>query len=389
MYVLHVIPSLSKATGGPAYSVPTLCRHLCDLGVETRILTVDTPQFGEEIGKRISFEKDRPSIKSVSCFGSPRLRVFWSPAFVPAMINEILRRRPAVVHNHGFWSNENHSAAAWSKVFGVPLVCSPRGMANAWAMQYKSVKKKIAWTLYQRADFFKTDAFHATTQIEAEGLLKLGCKRRIGIIPNGVDIPTRPHEMKEPGAIHTALFLSRISKTKGLLELVDGWAKIRPKDWICKIAGADENGYRDVIEKRIRALGLEAVCQFVGPVEGETKDRLLREADLFVFPSYSENFGIVVAEALSYGVPVITTDGTPWQCLNDESIGWCVERGTEPFSKALAEAVSLGAGRLYEMGRRGRLFVQTKFSWRKTAALMGDFYAQAISDARRNGKCRT
>src|SRR5207247_454433 len=113
------------------------------------------------------------------------------------------------------------------------------------------------------------------------------------------------------GKIRTALFIGRMHRVKGLMNLVAAWSEVRPKGWRMMIAGSDEDGYRGELEKAVARHGLVRAIEFVGPAEGEHKQALYRNADLFVLPSYSENFGMAIAEALANELPVVTTRGTP------------------------------------------------------------------------------
>ncbi len=116
------------------------------------------------------------------------------------------------------------------------------------------------------------------------------------------------------------------------------------------------------------------VFQFTGPVEGQAKWDLYRRADLFVLPTFSENFGISVAEALAAGVPVITTHGAPWSALPQHQCGWWVPTGAAPLAEALREATSISDDARSAMGARGRQLVQQQFLWPKIAAEMRALY---------------
>ena len=113
---------------------------------------------------------------------------------------------------------------------------------------------------------------------------------------------------------------------------------------------------------------------FCGGVYGDEKWRLFRCADVFVLPTYSENFGIVVAEALACGTPVITTIGTPWQDLEGMHCGWYTEIGVRPTTQALEAFLKLTEQELENMGRNGRRLVEEKYSSRRMAKEMLGLY---------------
>jgi glycosyltransferase involved in cell wall biosynthesis len=101
---------------------------------------------------------------------------------------------------------------------------------------------------------------------------------------------------------------------------------------------------------------------------------LYQEADLFVLPSFSENFGLVIAEALASGVPVITTRATPWSELEEFGCGWWIGVGVEPLVTALREATALPREALREMGRRGRLLIEQRYDWEELGRQMAKVY---------------
>lgn len=235
-------------------------------------------------------------------------------------------------------------------------------MLEPWAVNHRAWKKRLAWWLYQRRDLQTARVLHATAAQEADNLRRLGLSQPIAVIPNGIDLPTGVEHRRLTEGRRVALFLSRIHPVKGLLNLVEAWRLVRPAGWRLLIAGPDEDGHRAVVEQRIRAAGLTDDCEFVGPVEGQRKTELYRMAHLFVLPSFTENFGVVVAEALSYGLPVITSRGTPWADLESFGCGWWVETAPESLAVALRAAKDLSDEERVAMGERGRTYVR-RYNW--------------------------
>ena len=268
---------------------------------------------------------------------------------------------------------------------------SLRGMLTTWALRFRGLKKRVAWHLYQRRDLHTASVLQATSRAEADGFRCLGLKHPIAIIPNGVELPEWKAESRKQKAEmgtkevrRTVLFLGRIHPIKGLLSLVEAWGTVQREErraeseehgtWRVVIAGSDENGHTAEVKAESRKQKVEASFEFVGPVEGERKWELYRSADLFVLPSHSENFGLVVAEALACGVPVITTKGTPWQDLEIHRCGWWVEMGAEPLANALRAAMALSDAERVEMGQRGRKLVEEKYNWPRIAEQMKAVY---------------
>lgn len=227
-----------------------------------------------------------------------------------------------------------------------------------------------------------------------------------------------------------ALYLGRLHPLKGLELLLEAWGLLRPRSgcpssptgadgWRLVIVGADEQGTLDGLVQQAERLGLrvsgpspapdepasvDADVVFCEPVYGAAKAWLLAQTDLFVLPSRSENFGIVVAEALAAGVPVITTRATPWsellrplrgrngECKKGERLsgcdgegeeevvppvdrcGWWVDVGVEPLAEALREAMALGDDERRQMGQNGRQLMMAKYRWQAVAERMVEVY---------------
>jgi glycosyltransferase involved in cell wall biosynthesis len=290
--VLHVISGISQQSGGPARSSQGLVAAERAAGVNASIY---------------SFDGAEPWIDGV---------VVFRPDGHELSAQNV--RQFDLVHVHGIWDPRSHRVCALCRECGVPYIVAPRGMLEPWSLQQKWLKKRIARFLYQDRDLKKAAALHATAESEAEQFRSLGFRNYCIISPNGVNVP---NSLPSPSSSTSkrALFVSRMHPKKGVLELVEAWAKVKPKDWACEfvytVSGEEERAYEAKVKNRVEQLQLDSEFMFTGRLDDDAKWFAYTRADLFVLPTYSENFGIVVAEALAAGVPVITTKGSPWEEL--------------------------------------------------------------------------
>lgn len=301
------------------------------------------------------------------------------------LANELAKVKKAdsqvILHDHGVWLPWNHKVAQAAQAAGVPRVVSPRGMLEPWALNYRSWKKKLAWKLYQKQDLQAAQLLHATSVAESENFRKLGLEPAITIAANGITLPPESLQRRsKPSQRRTILFLSRLHPKKGLLDLVAAWKGIRDPDWHIRIVGPDEQNHRAEVQTAISAAGLTSQITIDPGLAGGAKWQAYADADLFVLPSYSENFGLVVAESLAAGTPVITTHATPWEELETAHCGWWIPTGAASLETALRQAIELPMDELDYMGKRGRELIEERYTWPTIAAHMLRTYRSLLND---------
>lgn len=380
MTVLHTVASLHPNVGGPARTVSATCSQLSEAGATVDLVSLRSP--GET-----TLAPNQPGVTVTFASKSHWLRDAW--AFWRALRDRIEARLPALVHDHGVWLPTNLVSAMEARRHGCPLVVTTRGMLEPWALAHRSTKKTLSWYAYQHWILRQASLLHATSKQEAETLRDLGLRTPIAVIPNGVFLPDQGKQHPNEGEGRQALFLSRLHPKKGLTTLIDAWARVRPDRWKLVVAGPAEGDYRREVEARVERHEIEGMVTFLGPVDDREKWNLYRKSDLFILPTFSENFGMVVAEALACGVPVITTTGAPWQVLEERSCGWWVKPTVDEIAEALQDAVQRSDRERLKMGTRGRALVEDQFSWAGVAESMIASYRWLLEDGPRPDFVRT
>lgn len=413
MKVLHVISGISKKSGGPSRSSQGLVAALCVAGVDAWIH---------------SFDGAVPWVKGVRGFRQGE------------SLDVAALKGFDIVHIHGVWDPRLHHVAKMCQVAKVPYVIAPRGMLEPWSLKQKWLKKRIARWLYQDRDLRGAAALHATAESEAEQFRKLGFRNPVVISPNGVNLPKEGAVSSQRLAVsegeslelgvrsqdRRVLFVSRMHPKKGVLELVEAWGRLNHGihgihgkggegigTWVCELVytlnGEFEREYEAKVKARILELGM---CYqdtdgsvhrnsstpslphsstspnfiFTGALDDEKKWDAYARSDLFVLPTYSENFGIVVAEALWAGVPVITTKGTPWSELEEYKCGKWIDlpaEGSNPstweaLDEALVSVMAMSDAERGEMGKRGRKLVEEKYTWEAVCGKMVEGYESVL-----------
>ena len=361
MKILHVITGLRKAAGTSVFC-GEVCNKLVALGHEVTIAVVN-PEAADcyPIDSRIrltSIGKLFTSIQKVKCLEFD------------------------VIHIHALWEPILHKVAAWARHNKLAIVWSPHGMLTPWAMANKKCKKLLGWWLYQRWDLKMADMIHVTALSEIDDVRRMGLTNRVVIVPLGVKIDGREEFFERPEGKKVLLFVSRVQRKKGLLNLVGAWAQLPSKikhNWKVRIVGPDQEGHVAELKNKCIYLSVEKDFEFCGPEYGDCLAREYATADLFVLPTHSENFGSVVIEALARSVPVITTKGAPWEELIKRQCGWWIDIGVEPLADALKAAMALDDAQRREMGARGRALVEEKYTWDAVVKAMVKGYEEVLN----------
>ena len=371
----QIVASINRNTGGPALSVSKLADHLASPGIDSHLFALDYLCHGPQ--QPLS----RATLHSVPADVIARHFRGFSRKAQRTLVR--LASGFSLLHNHGLWMFPNRDARVAAQNAKIPLVISPRGMLSDWALGRSRLKKRLVWRLFEQANLEAACAFHATSHEEMAEIRQAGFRQPIAVIPNGVDIPDPAQtpareiiEAKYPGlrGHRWLLFLSRLHPKKGVRELLDAWTVLGQNraGWKLILAGPDLDHFRPALETIVRDHQLQEDVVFTGMIEGADRDCLLGRSDLFVLPTHSENFGLVIAESLAAGVPVITTRGAPWEELATSRSGWWIDlRDLKP---TMEEAMALPADARRDMGRRGRELVSGKYSWNLVASQMAEFY---------------
>jgi glycosyltransferase involved in cell wall biosynthesis len=334
-------------------------------------------------------------------------------------------------HGHGLYVWTNMWLGGEARKRGKPLVYHPHGFFDPWILRRSPGKKRLAHWLFEDANIKHVRWWRALSNKEAEQIRAVvGSHAIVHVIPNGIDIEEvdalDAHEGKQetggrgqgwPGASVFALgaasrcladsarkdgvsvgdgkdketkrlkdeetlawmkrkrpkrllFLSRIHAKKGLDLLVPAWGKLTKEfpDWELLIVGPDEGGYQAIVEKMIVEAGCGVTCWIHPAVSGAEKHALLRTADLFVLPSYSEGFPMAVLEAAAHRIPVVQTDECNFPELTAAGGAWECRPDRDAVEAALRMALTAEDAERAEKGLRGRELVEKSYCWDQIAS---------------------
>ncbi|WP_133716207.1 glycosyltransferase [Methylocaldum gracile] len=366
MKIHQVLQSVDNPSAGPTYSVGALAHHLRLRGHDVTVAA---------LGKD---PEEWPHRAQLRTFDGPACRVGMAPTAAVRYLKDEMIRQPGILHGHGVWRIANLFPLFLGARPPVKLVWSPRGMFSPWSWAYKAAVKRPFWYSLQKPALKRVDCFHVTAPLELDDVRRLGFQQPAAIIPNGVDLPDVSDIPKEGKRV---VFLSRIHEKKGLHLLIPAWCAIADQypEWELLIAGKIDSSYGHSMVHLARESGAPRV-RFLGEVLGQDKKQLLASARLFVLPTFSENFGIAVAEALAHGTPVITTVETPWTELDARGCGWCIQPDLEALKQVLGLAMGRSDGELDAMGRAGRQWIEEDFGWPKFAGMMEAVYRWLLAD---------
>jgi glycosyltransferase involved in cell wall biosynthesis len=383
--VLHVSPCFAPAWvyGGLVESAYQFARHLARAGAAVRVLTTDA----NGSRKKLDSAQKAPYVRGQGfevryCARVARQSV--SLELLGALADQV--RWADVVHLHAAYSFPTIPTLLAARMLERPVVWTPHGALQRWSgsrrVRFKSLWEKVCKLVAPRGL-----VLHLTSESEVEETRARFPRATIELIPNGVEIPQSLH--REPRGAELRLgFVGRLDPKKGIENLLAACRMLKERGgpaFSLAIAGSGSSDYEAKLRREIDHLDLSNEVALLGDLRGEEKQRMFERTDVVVAPSFTENFGIVVAEALAHGAAVIASTGTPWKEVERTGCGLWV--GNDPAS--LADAISkISSMPVAEMGERGRRWMAANFSWDKCAlemlALYKDLLAQrGDRDARR------
>jgi glycosyltransferase involved in cell wall biosynthesis len=277
-----------------------------------------------------------------------------------------------ILHAHGLWRMPNVYTVHARRDTAARVVISPRGMLEPYALNHHAAPKRLFWWTTQRRALERADCLHATSEQEYESIRRVGMTNPVAVIGNGVWL--EPVQKALPRE-REVLIVARLHPIKAIDRLLHAWGHVQGAfpSWRLRIVGPDSDGYLDTLKRLSQELRLERV-DFGGAAFDAEKEELFSRASVFVLPSHSENFGLTIAEALSYGLPVIASRGTPWQRLETRGCGWWVSNDVPSLAKALQAALATDPAVLSQMGEKGRRWMSEEFGWNRKAAEMEAVY---------------
>jgi glycosyltransferase involved in cell wall biosynthesis len=370
MKIAVIVAGIGPSAGGLYYSVHALSRGVANAGDIVEVFAMGT--YTSAV-----FKHWAPLVPQTFPVVGPQ-----AYRYAPGMREAVESFRPDVIHVHGLWMYSSWVALKVAGKLDCPLVLSPRGMLDSWALQNSAWKKKIMSLLQENRFLRRVDCFHALNQSELGSIRALGHQQPICVLPNGTDLPSVSDlSSREEGKSKKRLiFIGRIHPKKGIPNLLEAWAKLQNanastlKEWALEIYGWDDGNHLEGYRKLADQLGICESVTWPGSIYGADKAEVLREADAFILPSFSEGLPMSVVEAWGYGLPVLMTQA----CNLPEgfSTGAAIEMHTtiQGTTQGLQTLMELSEEDRLTMGLRGRELAASKFTWSKQVALLRTAY---------------
>ena len=376
MRVLHVISAMDPVWGGPINALIGLAEAQHDAGLQVAIATTwiqsDSPAAVEKLASK--------GIE-IARIGPAKGKMRRHRQIIPQL--QRLIAASDVVHIHALYEDIQHQAARIARQLNVPYLFRPCGMLTPWSLARHRLRKWMYMLLRLRHDLNHAAALNFTTQAECDAAAPLNLRVPNIIEPLGVDLcefanlpPRGSFRNRYPqlAGKRIVLFLGRIHPGKGLELLIPAFAQAQIPDAMLVIVGPDLQNFQATVESTIRQHNIVDRVIFTGMLRGPDRIAALADADLFALPSYHENFGISVIEALAAGVPVIISDEVNvCREIAAAQVGAVVPTKIEPLAIELKRWISDDALRA-AAAARAKPFVQEHYNWANIARRWVDHY---------------
>jgi len=367
--------------GGPSYSTYYLSKHLAN--VDCNVLVATTNANGKErlkieTNKKLSLEKNL----KVKYYDETIIGRF-SFQYLINVWKDI--KESDIVHTQPIFSTVSLISLFYCRIFNKPLILSPRGSLGKWSLLKGSLYKSF-WIIFFIKPFASRINFHATSRQEEQDIKKFFPRSNVFMVPNGVNLIEEAIEIKKDNKYlkkivnrefkYAVICLSRLHKVKGLDILIESFSEIKQqkKEVVLILAGEDD-GEKINLMKIIEAKELQNDVFIIPALYDDEKDLFLAEGDIFALPSHHENFGIVYAEALAAGTPIVASIHSPWQEVEKYNCGKWVNNDAESFANAISELLHSNL----ELLSSNAFNFAKKFSWDIIAAQMKTEYEKILN----------
>jgi glycosyltransferase involved in cell wall biosynthesis len=386
MKVLQVIPSLSPQLGGPTRAVQGFSQSLRKRGIDVQILTTDDNRENR---------LDVPFHQLTSYKGIPTTflpRTLRAKEFIYARTLSQWHKDNLssfdIVHTHYLFSYLPSWTARAARRQKIPYLMRPLGQLTPWALAQSNNKKKLYSLLLERRNLEGAAVIHCTSEEECINVHDFGINTPAMPLPLGVSSPKIIQDANEklhqvysiPQKVPIILFLSRLHLKKqpeALIKAVGYLSKGQPCHLI--LAGTGDLSYVNQLKKLAVSLNIEGCVTFAGFVDGYDKNLLLQGSDVFALPSYSENFGISIAEALISGLPAVITPGIQISTeIESAEAGIVVEADPIAFSSALRQVITQ-PDMQNNLRKNGLHLAKTRYSWDAITKELVEIYHRILS----------
>ncbi|TAH25690.1 MAG: glycosyltransferase [Cytophagales bacterium] len=367
-----IIPSFYPAVvyGGWVFSSLNTSKELAKLGILCNVSTTN------DNGKDIIIPQEKAFIKVFDNiyvkYYYQNIRERFSLSMLLGLYKDI--KQADIVHIQGMFSMPTPVGlfyAYWQKK---KVVLSPHGCLGEWCMNDGSRLIKKPYLNFFVRPFLKSVVWHATSEQEKNEILALFPNANVAIIPNGIyaDEFSKPNILTRQAYIQkftgienqsskVIISMARLHKKKGFDVLIDAFAKSLQAypDTVLLIAGEDF-GEKNSLERQILQLNLSNKVFLIGQLSGQERIDFFAHADMFALASNNENFGLVYAEAMASGTPILASTYTPWQEVEDLKIGRWVPNTVQATAEGMIDLLGKD---LHELGQKSKIFVSENYSW--------------------------
>ncbi|MEG4204902.1 hormogonium polysaccharide biosynthesis glycosyltransferase HpsP [Microcoleus sp. Pol7_A1] len=401
MRILQIIPSISLVYGGPSQMVLGLSAALASRGADVTIITTDSNgdigQIPLDVPLNQAIKQNGYQIIYFRC--SPFRRYKFSLSLLQ-WLNENAKQFD-LAHIHALFSPVTTFAATIARYRHLPYIIRPCGMLDPADLQKKKRLKQIYAAVLERPNLAGAAAIHFTSKEEAKISKRFGVGStgkmpvprdldftgkmpvpRDLVIPLGVTAGLFPKRLRQ-SQVPIILFMSRIEPKKGLDLLIPALESILEAgiEFHFILAGSNpqDADYETKIKVQIHNSSLAKYTTITGFVSGDLKVELLTKADLFVLPSYYENFGIAVAEAMAAGVPVAISDRIHIaEDIQQAEAGWVGPLEIGAIANSIKSAL-LNPQERQRRGLNGKEYAEKHYNWEAIAKQTIDAYQQILS----------